>query len=153
MFRECDPIAPLQRRHMKSCLDSVQCNVDAQTANAKLDGCPVQTSLSGLLYTSRPSYCFINLCSILTAVDLQTAYGVPTIVFETLNSQDFTVKNPMPQPCAFNDLRFEPSCDNWTATVGQQHENSLQWTSILTNYENGEFFSKMIYLNNFCFQN
>src|SRR4051794_24517531 len=103
VLRECDPIAPLQRRHMKSCIDAKQCQADAQAANEKLDGCPTQSSPSGLLYTSRPSYCFINLCSIMTAVDLQTAFGVPTIVFETLTNQDFTNEKPASQPCVFND--------------------------------------------------
>ncbi|KAI6189792.1 Ectonucleotide pyrophosphatase/phosphodiesterase C27A7.1 [Aphelenchoides bicaudatus] len=134
--QECDPIAPLQHRHLKACSDSKQCQADAQTANVKLDGCPVQTFPSGLLYTDQPNYCFINLCSVLSSVSLTTSFGVPTIAFETLTSQDFVDSKPLPQVCAFNDLRFEPSCDNWTATVEEKHENSLQWNSILTNYEN-----------------
>jgi hypothetical protein len=81
------------------------------------------------------------LCSILTAVDLTTSYGVPTFVFETLNQHDFPDQkrgiNVPDKFCAFNDLRFEPSCDNWTATIEQKHDNELEWTNILTNYENG----------------
>lgn len=142
IFRECSPIAPLQRRHLKSCSDSKTCQADAQSANIKLDGCPIQVTPSGLLYTNQPNYCFINLCSILMTVDLTTSYGVPAVVFETLTQQDLPTEKSKSdtddQFCAFNDLRFEPSCENWTTTVNQRHDNQLRWTSILTNYENGK---------------
>lgn len=141
-YRECSPIAPLERRHLKSCSDAKGCQADAQTANAKLDGCPLQIVPTGLLYTKQQDYCFINLCSILTAVDLITAYGKPTIVFETLTQQDFPDDEQQKQNnqfCAFNDLRFEPSCDNWTATIDQKQETSVEWTDLLANNENGKF--------------
>jgi hypothetical protein len=141
-FRECNPIAPLQKRHLKACSDTKECQADAQAANVKLDGCPVQITPTGMLYTNQADYCFINLCSIFTFVDLFTAYGKPTVVFETLTQQDFidTTSASNKQFCAFNDLRFEPSCDNWTSTVYQRQDNSLEWTNILTNSDNGKSF-------------
>lgn len=130
---------------MKPCTDSTSCQEEAQIANAKLDGCPVQVSSPGVLYTDRSntSYCFINLCSVLTFVDLHTAFGVPTFAFETLTLQDLPEERPIKpsnvveEPCVLNDLRYEPSCDNWTAIEQQKHESSLRWTSIMANQENG----------------
>ncbi|KAI6199874.1 Ectonucleotide pyrophosphatase/phosphodiesterase C27A7.1 [Aphelenchoides besseyi] len=137
--QECALIAPLQTRQVKSCAQTKKCEEEANEANQQLDSCPLQTSPDGVFYTNQQHICYINLCSIFTMVNPLVAYGTSTLVYEVITSeQSQTAKDPESKDdyCAFNDLRYEPSCANWTATVEQNHEKSFKWHSILGNDNN-----------------
>ncbi|KAI6219149.1 Ectonucleotide pyrophosphatase/phosphodiesterase C27A7.1 [Aphelenchoides fujianensis] len=162
--QECDLVAPLQSRQVKACARTPDCERAAVEVNRQLDACPLQTPPDGLFYTDRPHVCYINLCSVYTMVDPLTAYGTPTFVYETLTADETSepagaikpevggAKPVQTKPqssgtkeeasgqeaeyCALNDLRYEPSCENWTATVGEQHERTLKWHTILVNEKN-----------------
>uniref|UniRef100_A0A914EIC5 Uncharacterized protein n=1 Tax=Acrobeloides nanus TaxID=290746 RepID=A0A914EIC5_9BILA len=141
--QECPPSVLQQKREVKSCVDMTACQNKASAINKFLDssGCSIQTPPIGAIYTDMNNLCIINLCSVSILATSIISYGSPVMAYETLTMNDRrTVRelfeDTSSEKCSFIDARFDPNCNNWTATINEEHEKNLQFMNILANSNN-----------------
>uniref|UniRef100_A0A915DIR1 Extracellular Endonuclease subunit A domain-containing protein n=1 Tax=Ditylenchus dipsaci TaxID=166011 RepID=A0A915DIR1_9BILA len=136
---ECAPLVLFQKRAVKGCLNTKNCQTEAQNVNKNLDECKTQIQPQSIFYTDQLNLCTINMCSIAIATSLSSKFGSPTMVFETLTQgPGSTATKAVPdanatQNCSLIDIRYDADCTNWTKTMAQERQKDVEWISLMAN--------------------